>query len=91
MITTIMIILWPVTILSYIIYNLYNKNIKLENTVIKQTMFINDILSTFKDLTTAAEQIDSKIWVQSDPELVSLFDSVKEIQSRIKDYITNAQ
>jgi len=87
MITTIMIVLWPITILAWIIYNLYNKNIKLESTVISQQRFINDVLSTFKDLTRATEQIDSKIWVQSDPELVSLFDSVKEIQSKIKDFL----
>jgi hypothetical protein len=84
-----MIVLWPVTILTWIIYNLYNKNIKLEKAVINQQKFISEILSTFRDLTKAVEQIDSKIWVQSDPELVSLFDSVKEIQSKIKDFIEN--
>lgn len=89
MLTTIMLILWPITILAWVIYNLYNKNIKLENTVINQQTFINGILSTFKDMNKAVEQIDSKIWVQSDPELISLFDSVKEIQSRIKDYLDN--
>ena len=83
MITTIMIILWPTTILGWVIYNLYNKNVKLENAIVKQQRFINEILSTFKDLNKAVEQIDSKIWVQSDPELISLFDSVKEIQSKI--------
>lgn len=89
MLTTLMIGLWILTIVAYIIYNLYNKNVKLENSIIKQDAFINQILSTFKDLSKATEQIDSKIWVQSDPELISLFDSVKEIQGRIKDYIEN--
>jgi len=89
MITTIMIILWPTTILGWVIYNLYNKNVKLENAIVKQQRFINEILSTFKDLSKAVEQIDSKIWVQSDPELISLFDSVKEIQSKIKDFLDN--
>jgi len=84
-----MFILWPATIIFYVVYNLYNKNRKLENAIIKQNNFITEILSTFKDLTKATEQIDAKIWVQSDPELVSLFDSVKELQSKIKDYIEN--
>jgi len=84
-----MFILWPVTIIFYVVYNLYNKNRKLENAIIKQNSFITEILSTFKDLTNATSQIDAKIWVQSDPELISLFDSVKEIQSKIKDYIEN--
>ena len=89
MITLLMIILWPATILTWIIYNLYNKNVKLESAIVKQQRFINEVLSTFKDLNKAVDQIDSKIWVQSDPELVSLFDSVKEIQAKIKDYLDN--
>jgi hypothetical protein len=89
MITIVMIVLWPLTILFWVIYNLYSKNLKLENAIVKQQRFINEILSTFKDLNKAVEQIDSKIWVQSDPELISLFDSVKEIQSKIKDFLDN--
>ena len=89
MITTIMIILWPTTILAWVIYNLYNKNVKLENAIVKQQRFINEILSTFKDLSKAVEKIDSTIWVQSDPELLTMFDSVKEIQSKIKDFLDN--
>lgn len=89
MITTIMIILWPITILAWVIYNLYNKNVKLENAIVKQQRFINEILSTFKDLSKAVEKIDSTIWVQSDQELLTMFDSVKEIQSKIKDFLDN--
>lgn len=89
MITTIMIILWPITILAWVIYNLYNKNVKLENAIVKQQRFINEILSTFKDLSKTVEKIDSTIWVQSDQELLTMFDSVKEIQSKIKDFLDN--
>jgi hypothetical protein len=84
-----MIILWPITILAWVIYNLYNKNVKLENAIVKQQRFINEILSTFKDLSKAVEKIDSTIWVQSDQELLTMFDSVKEIQSKIKDFLDN--
>lgn len=89
MFTLIMVILWPLTILSYIIFNLYNKNKKLENAVIKQNNFIDSMLLTIKEIDKAVEKIDSTIWVQSDPELHALFDSVKQIQSQIKDYLTN--
>ncbi len=89
MFTLIMVILWPLTILSYVIYNLYNKNKKLENAVIKQNNFIDSMLLTIKEIDKAVEKIDSTIWVQSDPELHALFDSVKQIQSQIKDYLTN--
>jgi hypothetical protein len=75
--------------LAWVIYNLYNKNVKLENAIVKQQRFINEILSTFKDLSKAVEKIDSTIWVQSDQELLTMFDSVKEIQSKIKDFLDN--
>jgi hypothetical protein len=84
-----MVILWPITILAFIIYNLFNKNKKLENAIIKQNNFIDTMLSTIKEIDKAVEKIDSTIWVQSDPELHALFDSVKQIQSQIKDYLTN--
>jgi molecular chaperone GrpE (heat shock protein) len=89
MITTIMVVLWPLTIVSYVIYNLFNKNKKLEDKIIKQANFIESMLSTIKEIDKAVEKIDATIWVQSDPELLSLFESVKEIQSKIKDYLSN--
>jgi len=89
MFTIIMVILWPITIFAYVIYNLYNKNRKLENAVIKQNNFIDTMLSTIKEIDKAVEKIDATIWVQSDPELLALFDSVKQIQSQIKDYLEN--
>jgi hypothetical protein len=89
MLTTIMLILWPITIAGYVIYNLFNKNKKLENAIIRQNSFIDSILASIKDLDKAVEKIDATIWVQSDPELLSLFDSVKQIQSKIKDFVDN--
>ena len=47
------------------------------------------MLSTIKEIDKAVEKIDATIWVQSDPELLALFDSVKQIQSQIKDYLEN--
>jgi len=82
-----MIILWPVTIIGYIIYNLYNKNIKLELALIKQSNFINAMLTTMKEVDKTVEKIDATIWVQSDAELLALFDSVKQIQTQIQDFI----
>jgi hypothetical protein len=54
--------------------------------VIKQQIYINDFLSMAKNIDKAAEQIDSKIWVQSDPEFLQLMETIKEIQSGIKQY-----
>jgi peptidoglycan hydrolase CwlO-like protein len=89
MITLIMVILWPLTIFSYIIFNLFNKNKKLENVIVRQNRFIENMLSSIKEIDKAVEKIDSTIWVQSDPELLTLFESVKQIQAQIKDFINN--
>lgn len=84
-----MIVLWPTTIIGYIIYNLYNKNIKLESALIRQSNFISAMLLTMKDVDKTVQKIDATIWVQSDPELLALFDSVKQIQTQIQDFIDN--
>lgn len=85
-ITTAAIVLWIVTIIGYVVYNLYTKNRKLEQMVVNQQVYINDFLSMAKSIDKAAEQIDSKIWVQSDPEFLQLMETIKEIQSSIKQY-----
>ena len=89
MITTIMLVLWPVTILTYVIYNLYRKNVKIENMLIKQSSFVNMIILTFRELTKTTDQIDARVWSQSDPELEALFNTVKELQEKIKDFLDN--
>lgn len=85
-ITIVAIVLWIVTVIGYVIYNLYTKNRKLEQMVVNQQVYINDFLSMAKNIDKAAEQIDSKIWVQSDPEFLQLMETIKEIQSSIKQY-----
>jgi len=85
-ITSAAIVLWIVTIIGYVIYNLFTKNKKLEQMVINQQVYINDFLSMAKSIDKAAEQIDSKIWVQSDPEFLQLMETIKEIQTSIKQY-----
>lgn len=79
--------LWILTVVGYIIFNLYNKNKKLENLFIKQSNFIGEMSSLFKDYDNISNKIDSQIWVQSDPELLELFEKIKEIQKKSKDFI----
>lgn len=83
------IILWIVTVIGYVIYNLYNKNKKLENIVLNQRENLDVFVSLAKQIDKTADQIDSKIWVQSDPEFLQLMESVKEMQSSIKQYVEN--
>ena len=79
--------LWVFTILGYVIWNLFQKNKKLEQMVLSQQYFINGVKECMKDINKTAEQIDSKIWVQSDPEFLLLMESVKEMQGKMNQYI----
>ena len=80
-------VLWIVTIVGYVIWNLYNKNRKLERMVVSQQIFIDGIKDCMKEINTAANQIDSKIWVQSDPEFLALMENVKTMQNSINQFI----
>ena len=80
------IVIWILTVIGYVIANLYRKNKKLEDLVINQQNFINDFLDMSKSIDKAADKIDATIWVQSDPEFLQLMETVKEIQSAIKKY-----
>lgn len=80
-------IVWVVSVIGYIIYNLFNKNRKLEQMVVSQQLFIDDIKGCMKEINSCANQIDSKLWVQSDPEFLSLMENVKQMQGRINEFI----
>ena len=79
--------IWIVSVIAYIIWNLFQKNKKLEVIVLKQQTFINGIKESMKDINKAADQIDSKLWVQSDPEFLDLMETVKTMQTSINQFI----
>ena len=88
MITTIIAIsLWIATVVGWIIFNLYTKNRKLESMVVNQQLFIDGIKGCMKEINTCANQIDSKLWVQSDPEFLGLMENVKKMQDSINNFI----
>jgi hypothetical protein len=79
--------IWIVSVIGYIIWNLFQKNKKLEAIVLNQQTFINGIKESMRDINKAAEQIDSKLWVQSDPEFLLLMENVKTMQTSINQFI----
>jgi peptidoglycan hydrolase CwlO-like protein len=83
---TFAIILWVATIVGYIIFNLYNKNIKLEKIINSQNNFIKNILSLADNIDKTAQKIDSTMWVSADPELKLMFDDIKAMQENIKQF-----
>jgi hypothetical protein len=79
--------IWIISIIGYVIWNLFRKNRRLEYMVINQQVFIENIKESMKQINVAADQIDSKIWVQSDPEFLSLMENVKVMQAKINEFL----
>jgi peptidoglycan hydrolase CwlO-like protein len=84
--TIISIAIWPITIIGYIIFNLFNKNVKLEKIINNQSNFIKNILSLADNIDKTAQKIDSTMWVSADPELKIMFEDIKTMQENIKQF-----
>lgn len=79
--------LWILSVVGWIIFNLYNKNKKLEVMVNNYAVFSNDMILLIKEFDVIVNKIDSQIWVQSDPELLALFDKIREMQKKSKEFL----
>ena len=84
--TWVVIALWVLTVVGYIVFNLYRKNKKLEDMVVRQQLFINDVMVNYKEIDLLVDKIDKTLWVQSDPEFLQLIEEMKNLQSLIKQY-----
>ena len=82
----IMLIIWALTVIGWIIYNLYQKNVKLENTVITQANFIAGLQSLIGESEKAMKNLDDKIWLESDKELQQVFNNLKAIQEGLNQF-----
>lgn len=78
--------LWVVTALSYVIFNLYSKNKKMENMIISQNSLIKDFMVSSKVFSDLVNKIDITMWVQSDPELLEIFETIKQLKSTLDRY-----
>lgn len=82
----IMLAVWVLTVVGWVIYNLYQKNIKLENTVISQANFIAGLQSLIGESEKAVKNLDDKIWLESDKELQQVFYNLKAIQDGLNQF-----
>ena len=80
------IVLWFATIFGAMVYNLYRKNKRLEEIVLNQSSFVNDTLSIMDDFNALVNKIDMTMWVQSDPELLQLFETITAVQARVQKF-----
>lgn len=82
----IMLFIWIATVVGWVIYNLYKKNTKLENTVIAQANFIGGLQQLIGESDKALKNLDDKIWMESDKELQTVFQNLKAVQEGLNQF-----
>ena len=75
----IMLFIWIATVVGWIIYNLYQKNVKLETTVLAQANFIGGLQQLIGESEKALKNLDDKIWMESDIELQTVVQNLKAV------------
>jgi len=81
-----MLVIWVATIIGWVIYNLYRKNVKLEQTVISQANFIVGLQALIGESDKALKGLDDKIWLESDKELQTVFQNLKAVQEGLNQF-----
>lgn len=82
----IMLFIWIATVVGWVIYNLYNKNQKLEATVLAQANFIAGLQQLIGESDKALKNLDDKIWMESDKELQTVFQNLKAVQEGLNQF-----
>lgn len=82
----IMLFIWIATVVGWIIYNLYQKNVKLETTVLAQANFIGGLQQLIGESEKALKNLDDKIWMDSDIELQTVFQNLKAVQEGLNQF-----
>lgn len=82
----IMLFIWIATIVGWVIYNLFNKNKKLEVTVLAQANFIAGLQQLIGESDKALKNLDDKIWMDSDKELQTVFQNLKAVQEGLNQF-----
>lgn len=87
MVTTILnISLWVLTIIGYIIYNLYTKNVKLEEMVLERNRTLQTLSDIINESDRVLKELDKIGAFKSDDEIGFFFNSVKAIQETLNEF-----
>jgi hypothetical protein len=81
--------LWILTVTGFIVWNLYQKNKKMEEIIQNQDYYLQTMKVVTSDLDFIVNKMDTTMWVQADPELVQLFEAVKSVNAAIKRFDLN--
>jgi len=86
MLAIISISLWILTIVGYIFFNLYQKNVKLEDMVIRQSNLLTGLGNIINESDKVIKELDTKIWAEGDRELAAVFQNLRSIQEALNQY-----
>ena len=87
--TLLNIALWVLTIVGYVIYNLYSKNVKLEQMVLNRDQTLRNLSDIINESDKVLKDVDRLGAFQSDDEIGFFFNTVKAIQETLNDFTTN--
>jgi len=80
------ILIWVLTIIGYVIYNLYNKNIKLERMVIEREQTLQLLSNIINESDKILLDLDRIGAFKSDDEIGYFFNTVKAIQTTLNEF-----
>ena len=83
------IVLWVVTVVGYIIWNLNNKVVKLEEIANKQAVIIESISSIVNESQKMLDQVELTEAFKSDDQIGFFFRNLQNIQDSLNHYIKN--
>ena len=87
MVATILnILLWVFTIIGYIIYNLYSKNVKLEQMVLERERTLETLSDIINESDRVLKELDKIGAFKSDDEIGFFFNNVKAIQETLNEF-----
>jgi len=87
MVATILnILLWVFTIIGYIIYNLYSKNVKLEEMVLERERTLETLSDIINESDRVLKELDKLGAFKSDDEIGFFFNNVKAIQEALNEF-----
>jgi hypothetical protein len=78
--------IWVLTILGYVVYNLYKKNVKLEEMVQQRDQTLAAIGGTVNESDRVLKELDKVGAFQSDDEVGFFFKALKQIQEVLNQF-----
>ena len=81
------IILWVLTIVGYIIWNLNNKVAKLEAIATKQKIVIDSVLAIVEESNKQLHQVDLTEAFKADDQIGFFFRNLQNIQDSLSHYL----